>query len=322
MGRRRGYGGAFGVVLSGLLTDWFSWRAVLFVNVPIVLIALLAAFLSVPQQRHRPEGRLDVSGAVLVTAGVAALVYGVSSAGDYGWGSVRVIVGIAIALVLLVAFAIVERSAPHPLMPPALLKRRSVLGANTFGFMLAAGQLAAFYFASLYVQTVWDVKPDLAGFLFVPFCVFVFIGIVVGNKLSAHLGSRDTMVIMGLLIAGGLILFASMPTEFDLWRGMVLPSFVTAVGLGGAMVLVGAVATKGVDPADVGIASGVVNSSRQLGGTIGLALLVTIASTFDIPRDGYLAGFAVGAVFLLIGCLLAWLILPADRKAHGEAPVE
>ncbi|MFT4202029.1 MFS transporter [Gordonia sp. (in: high G+C Gram-positive bacteria)] len=315
-------GGAVGVVLSGLLTEWFSWRAVLLVNVPIVLIALLGAIRGVRPDRGESTGRLDVAGAFLVTAGVGALVYAVSSAGDHGWASPRFTVGGVAAAVLLVGFAIVERKAPHPLMPPTLMKRRNILGANAFGFMLAAGQLAAFYFASLYVQTVWNVDPGIAGTLFLPFCVAAFIGIVVGNKLAATIGTRMTMVLMGLLTGLGLFLFSQIPAEFDFWLGILLPSAVTAIGLGGSMVQVGVAATKGVPPAEVGIASGVANSSRQLGGTIGLAVLVTIASHFTVPREGYSTGFAVGALFLVVGSLLAWLILPRDRADSSTTAPE
>ncbi|MFT3901061.1 MAG: MFS transporter [Gordonia sp. (in: high G+C Gram-positive bacteria)] len=311
-------GGAVGVVLSGLLTDWFSWRAVLFINVPIVLIALLGALRGVPRDRGEATGRLDVVGAILVTAGVGSLVYAVSSAGDHGWSSPRFLIGAVVAAVLLAGFAIVERSAPHPLMPPALMRRRSILGANTFGFMLAAGQLAAFYFASLYVQTVWHVDPGIAGTLFLPFSACVFVGIVVGNKLAAAIGARRTMVLMGAVTAVGLLLFSQIPAEFNFWLGILLPSAVTAIGLGAAMVQVGVVATRGVSSDEVGIASGVANSARQLGGTIGLAVLVTIASHFTVPREGFLTGFAVGALFLFVGSLLAWVILPRDDAATAE----
>lgn len=312
-------GGAVGVVLSGLLTDWWSWRAVLFVNVPIVVIALLAALRGVDAGHRRSVGRLDVPGAVLVTAGVASLVFAVAAAGDHGWSSARALIGFAAAAVLLTGFAVVERTAGHPLMPPRLLMTRSIMGANIFGFMLAAGQLAAFYFASLYVQTVWDVDSDVAGLLFLPFCAGVVLGIVLSGKLSPKIGARNSIGVLGLLGAAGLGLFAVMPGEFDFWRGILAPSLVAAIGIGGSMVLVGAVGTSGVRPAEVGVASGVLNSSRQLGGTIGLAVLVTIAASRSVPADGYHLGFAVGAVFLLVGSVIAWAVLPRHEVA-GTAP--
>ncbi len=308
-------GGAVGVVLSGLLTDWWSWRAVLFVNVPIVVAALLAALRGVDAGPRRSVGRLDVPGAVLVTAGVASLVFAVAAAGDHGWSSARALIGFAAATLLLAGFAVVERTADHPLMPPRLLMTRSIMGANIFGFMLAAGQLAAFYFASLYVQTVWDVDSDVAGLLFLPFCAGVVLGIVLSGKLSSKIGARNSIGVLGLLGAAGLGLFAVMPDGFDFWRGMLAPSLVAAIGIGGSMVLVGAVGMSDVDSAEVGVASGVLNSSRQLGGTIGLAVLVTIAASQTVPADGYHLGFAVGAVFLLAGSVTAWVVLPRHEVA-------
>lgn len=315
-------GGALGVVLSGVLTEWWSWRAVLLVNVPIIAVAVVTALRGVPRTDGARTRRLDVLGAVTVTVAVAALVFAVSSGGDRGWGSWQAITGFVGAAVLLLAFVVIERSADNPLMPPSLVKRRSVLGANTFGFMVAAGQLAAFYFCSLYIQTVWDVDSALTGVLFLPFCVFVVVGIAAAQRLSALLGPRIAIVILGVLAAVGLGMFAMMPAHFDFWLGIMAPSAVTAVGIGGAMVLVGTVATGGVAQADVGIASAVVNSSRQLGGTIGLAVLVTIASGYEVPRDGLRMGFAVGAAFLVVGSAAAWFILPqrgGDRVSTGMA---
>lgn len=309
-------GGAVGVVLSGVLTDWFSWRAVLFVNVPIVAIAFAAALRGVAHEQRRDAGRLDVPGAVLVTAGVGALVYAVSSGGDHGWSSAPTVIGFICAAVLLIGFALIERFVTHPLMPPHLMAARSILGANIFGFMLAAGQLAAFYFASLFVQTVWNVESDIAGLLFLPFCGGVVIGIVVSSRIAPIIGPRNSIGVLGLLGAVGLLLFALMPDEFDFWRGILLPSMVAAIGIGGSMVLVGAVGTAGVRDSDVGLASGVLNSSRQLGGTIGLAILVTVAAHSTLPADGIRTGFALGAAFLAFGTVIAWFVLPRTNHQH------
>ena len=307
-------GGAAGVVLSGVLTDWLGWRAVLFVNIPIVAIAMAAALGGVPASRHATRGSLDVAGAFTVTLGVAAIVYGVTAATDHGWTSAQTVIGIVAGLALLVVFIVIERRVEHPLMPLEILRTRRVLGANIFGFMLAAGQLAAFYFCSLYVQTVWDVDPDIAGVLFLPFCFFVVVGIIVANKLRPRIGARNAIVVLGLFGAIGLGVFALMPADFDFFLGILLPSCLAAIGIGGSLVLVGAVSTEGVEPAHAGAVSGVVNSARQLGGTIGLAVLVTIAAQFTSARDGYHAGFAVGAVLLVVGSLAAWLILPRGRQ--------
>ncbi|MGW0036312.1 MFS transporter [Gordonia sp. NPDC003376] len=315
-------GGAVGVVLSGVLTEWFSWRAVLFVNVPIVVAALIAAAWGVPSGRRRAVGHLDVPGAFLVTTAVGALVYAVTTGGDHGWDQTATIVAVIVAVLGVIAFALVERSTAHPLMPLRILTARSVLGANIFGFMLAAGQLAAFFFASLYVQTVWDVESDVAGLLFLPFCVGVVIGIALSGRLAATIGARNGIGVLGLVGAVGMVLFARMPGEFDFWA-LLVSSLVASIGIGGSMVLIGTVGTAGAAPTEAGLVSGILNSSRQLGGTIGLAVLVTIATHQAMPIDGYRIGFAFGAVFLAVGAVAAWAILPgrvADAKVVAATP--
>lgn len=307
-------GGAVGVVASGLLTQWWDWRAVMFVNVPIIVVGLVATWRGVAGHDEHDRSRLDVLGGVLITASVTALVFAVTSTDIHGWTSARTLIALAAAAVLCAWFVRTERRAPHPLMPPRLLATRSILGANVFGFMLAAGQLAAFYFCSLYVQTVWDVEPAIAGVLFLPFCGFVVVGIAVSGKLVARFGPRNTIAGLGVLGALGLAVFARMPADFDFWLGILLPSAITATGIGGSMVLLGVAGTAGVDARDAGAASGVLNSSRQLGGTFGLAVLVTIAAHATLPRDGYQLGLAVGAVFLLVGSVAAWLILPRSTE--------
>ncbi|NMO02676.1 MFS transporter [Gordonia sp. TBRC 11910] len=311
-------GGAIGVVASGLLTDWFDWRAVMFVNVPIVIGAFAVAFVSIDDNREQSNTRVDVLGGALITGGVAAIVYAVTATGEHGWTSWQTLVGFSSGAILLVGFAVTERTGAHPLMPIRVLATRSIVGANVFGFMLAAGQLAAFYFCSLYIQTVWNVSPLLTGVLFLPFCAFVFVGITASSKLVSKLGARNTIALLGLVGAGGLALFARMPVEFSLWTGILLPSALAATGIGGSMVLVGTVGTAGVPLSDAGVASGVLNSSRQLGGTIGLAILVTVAAQSTDVAHGYRVGLGVGALFLVAASVAAWLILPSDRERRAR----
>lgn len=321
-------GGAVGVVLSGVLTQAWGWRAVLAVNVPIVVLAVVATLRGVPRHERgvRPE-RLDVAGAVLVTSGIGALVYAVSTGGDAGWLSAQVLLAAAGAVVLLVAFVFVESRVAHPLVPLRLFRARSIVGANTLGFLLSAGQLAAFYFCSLFLQQVWGVEAVVAGVMFVPFSVFVVVGIVVAQRVARRWDARTALLVHGLLGAAGLGWFARMPGETDLWLGFVGPSLLAAVGIGGCMVVLGSAATAGVAPHDAGVASGVLNSSRQLGGTIGLAVLVAVAArvTADAEAsgavvavalgDGYRAGLAVGAGLLVLGAVLAYVVIPRAHRA-------
>lgn len=318
-------GGAVGVVLSGVLADGFGWRAVLLVNIPIVLVALVTTLRGVPKRGTTGRTRLDVPGAVLVTAGVAALVFAVSSAGDHGWGSAQVVIGFVAAAVLLGAFVAVEARSAHPLMPLRLFAVRSVVGANVFGFLLSAGQLAAFYFTSLYMQTVWELSPTATGLLFLPFCAFVGAGIGLALTLSRRIGIRSTLLILGVVGAAGLGGFALLPDEFAFWTGVLIPSALGGIGIGGSLVLLGRAALTGVAESDAGVASGVLNSSRQLGGTIGLAVLVTAAASVTAASaaapgpvalgEGFRYGLGLGAVLLLAGAVLAFLIVPSRTSS-------
>jgi MFS family permease len=312
-------GGAVGVALSGILTQTLGWRSVLAVNLPIVAIAIVATVLGVTgQKRSAKRVRLDVGGAVLVFAVTAG------NDGTFGWfGSVG---GYLAAAVLLVAFVVVEARSVHPLMPLRLFRMRSLVGANVFGFLLSAGQLAAFYFCSLFIQQIWGLEPATAGVLFLPFCAFVVVGIVLAQRLHSVVGPRLTLLTHGLVGAGGLAWFALLPNSVAIWQGIIGPSALAAIGIGGCLVILGSAATSGVAARDAGVASGVLNSSRQLGGTIGLAVLVAIAAgvtartgseTVAAVADGYRAALAAAAILLGIGAVLSYLIIPSSATPNG-----
>ncbi|WP_159573750.1 MFS transporter [Curtobacterium sp. 18060] len=311
-------GGAVGVVLSGLLSDTLGWRWVLLVNVPIIVVAAVAAARGIPRhERHARREPLDVPGAVLVTLGVAAVVWAVAQAGADGWASATALLGFAAAVVLLAAFVVVEHRSAHPIMPLSHFAHRTVTGANAFGFLLSAGQLAAFYFCSLFMQQVWGLEPVLAGVLFLPFCAFIVLGIALASRLRRALGTRWALSVLGLLGAAGLGWFGLMPTDVNVWTGVFGPSLLGAVGIGGAMVVLGGAATEGLPARDAGVASGVLNSSRQLGGTVGLAVLVTVsahvtgaATSASAVGDGYRAALGVAALLLVAAAVVAAIVLP------------
>lgn len=331
-------GGAVGVALSGILTQTLGWRAVLAVNLPIVAIALVTTALGVEAQRRSSQrGRLDVAGAVLVTTGIGAFVFAVTAGAETTVAMLSGILGSAAAALLVAAFIVVEARSSHPLMPLRLFRMRSLVGANVFGFLLSAGQLAAFYFCSLFIQQVWGYEPAIAGLLFLPFCAFVVVGIVLAQRLNAVVGARVTLLVHGLVGALGLAWFSLMPDEAAIWQGVIGPSALAAVGIGGCMVILGSAATSGVAERDAGVASGVLNSSRQLGGTIGLAVLVAIATrvtsaaagqgavgadgalAVTAMADGYRTALAAGAALLAIGAVLAFVIIPRPATDATDA---
>jgi predicted MFS family arabinose efflux permease len=313
-------GGSAGVLLGGVLTDWLNWRAVMLVNVPLVAFALFAAW-RLPaggEQHERPDGtrpRLDLPGAVLVTAGATLLVLGVVRTGTAGWASAATAGTLTAAAVLLTAFVLVERRVPEPLLRPGLLANRAVLGANLFMMLLFSGQFAAFYFTSLYLSGHLGYGPAAAGVAFLPFCLGVAVGSVVATRLVARTGLRALMAAGALVAAAGFAWFGvGFAAGAGVWAAVVGPSLVTSAGIGMCFVPLGTAATAGVGREAAGMASGLVNSSRQIGGSLGLAALETLGARGD---GGAALGVAAG--LLALAALVALLLVPGRAPRTGGA---
>ncbi|MEV0320082.1 MFS transporter [Streptomyces sp. NPDC050658] len=321
-------GGAVGIMAGGLLTDWVGWRSVMLINVPVVIVALLAARSGVPVDRRTgPAPRLDVTGALLVTAGMSVLVLGLVRTETYGWGSGTTLGTLGAAAVLLAAFVAVEARKREPLLRLGLLStaHRPVLSANVFVLLMSSGQFAAFYFTSLYLQEVLGYGPTAAGASFLPFCAGVVAGSTLATKTVAKVGERALLVTGGLLGAAGFGWFAlAVDADGTFLSSILGPSLVASVGIGMCFMPVGTAATSGVAAEEVGMASGLLNSSRQLGGSLGLAVLVTVAASAtgsgrgpaDLA-DGHAAAFAVSAG-LLVAAALATAVLHGRRGAPAS----
>ncbi|MGW6023158.1 MFS transporter [Streptomyces sp. NPDC055099] len=325
-------GGAVGVMAGGLLTDWAGWRSVMLINVPVVLAALLLSRHGVPADRRTEAApRLDVTGALLVTAGMAALVLGLVRTETYAWGSGTTLGTLGAAVVLLGAFAVVESRSREPLLRLGLLRKRPVLSANAFALLMSSGQFAAFYFTSLYLQEVMAYGSTAAGAAFLPFCVGVVAGSVISARQVGRFGERALLVTGGLLGAVGFGWFALTMGPGGTFLGSIMgPSLVASVGIGMCFVPLGTAATSGVAAEETGMASGLLNSSRQLGGSLGLAVLVTVASGVTGERrgpgalaDGYATAFGVAAA-LLVAAAVATAVLhraperPRPAKTYAQ----
>ncbi|MEV8318794.1 MFS transporter [Streptomyces sp. NPDC059900] len=330
-------GGAVGVMAGGLLTDWAGWRSVMLINVPVVLAVLLLSRRGVPADRRTgPAPRLDVVGALLVTGGMAVLVLGLVRTDTYAWGSGTTLGTLAAAAVLLAAFAVVESRQRQPLLRLGLLGNRPVLSANAFALLMSSGQFAAFYFTSLYLQEVLSYGSTQAGAAFLPFCAGVVAGSVISTRNAGRFGERATLVTGGLLGAAGFAWFALTVGSDGTFLGSVLgPSLVASVGIGMCFVPLGTAATSGVAAGETGMASGLLNSSRQLGGSLGLAVLVTVASGVTgsagpagdgrgpgALADGYATAFGVAAALLVAAAAATAVLHPArtpSRPAETSA---
>ncbi len=280
-------GGAFGVLIGGLLTQYAGWRWVMFVNVPMAACALALAWRGVAAGRPAARsGRLDVLGAVLATAGMTLLVFGVVRTDRYAWGSPVTVTTLAVAAVLLAAFLHVERTTTRePLVRLGLFANRSVSGANAYNLLVGAAMASAFYFVSLYLQQVLGAGPARTGVEFLPFALGVIAGSVLAVKLGYRLAPRTLLVAGGLLTATGFAWFGLISPTGTFTTDVLGPSIVASVGFGLCLGPVVSTATGGVAPHEAGTASGLLNSSRQIGASLGLAALGTAAHDRTGPDD-------------------------------------
>ena len=328
-------GAAVGLVIGGALTEWLSWRWVFFINLPIGIIATLLALRFVPNTRadERPE-TYDVAGATTVTGGLLVLVYAIVKAPAYGWLSGKTIGLFVLAVALLVAFVVIELRSRAPLIRLGIFRLRSLTGSNGTMLFVAAGLFAMFYFASLYLQQTLGYRPLKAGLAFVPFTLGIIIGAGLSNPLIQRIGVRAVTYIGLSLGVAGLLYFARLP-EHGTYLADVLPTIlIVSIGMGLTFVPCTLLATTNVAAEDAGLASGLLNTSQQVGGALGLAILASLATSrtshllngavtpiSDLVRQnaivsGYHVAFAVGAGMLAIGALV---LLVTVRKQDAAA---
>ena len=285
-----GSGGAAGVLLGGVLTEYLGWEWVLFVNVPIgVAAALLAPRLLAESHDEEAERSFDIGGAVSVTAGLSLLVYTLVDANNAGWGSTKTIVLGALSLVLLAAFVVIERRHRQPLVPFSIFRMRTIRGANIVALLIGMSLFSMFFFISLYMQQVLGYSALKTGVAYLPLALVIIFSAGAASALVTRIGFKTTLVIGMLFITAGLLYFSQVSAHGGTYVGDVLfPSLLAAVGLGFAFVPVTIAAVTGIRPDQAGLASGLVNTAQQVGGALGLAILVAVANgtTSSAVSDG------------------------------------
>jgi EmrB/QacA subfamily drug resistance transporter len=329
-----GSGGAAGVLLGGILTDSLGWEWVLFVNVPIGIAAALIAPRILLESRDRSRSSFDIAGAVSVTAGLSLLVYALVDANDAGWGSTQTLVLGAIAIVLLAAFVAIEQRTRFPLVPFSIFKLRTLRGANVIGLLLGMSLFSMFFFISLYMQQVLDYEPLEAGLAYLPLAGLIVLSAGVASGLVTRVGFKPTLIAGLLMITGALVWFAQVSATGGTYVGDILfPSMLAGVGLGLAFVPVTIAAVTGISGEEAGLASGLINTSQQVGGALGLAILATVATgtTNDVfasgernpavaLTEGFQDAFLVGAGMALLAAVLAAVLISSrDSREHAEA---
>jgi EmrB/QacA subfamily drug resistance transporter len=330
-----GSGGAAGVLLGGMLTEWAGWEWVLFVNVPITLAAAFIAPRLLAESRDEASTRhFDVAGAITVTGGLAIGVYALVDANNAGWTSTQTLVLGAISVALLAAFALVESRSRQPLVPFSIFRLRTLRGSNVVGLLIGMSLFAMFFFISLYLQQVLHYSALKAGLAYLPLAIFIIISAGAASQLVTKIGFKPTLIIGLLFVTAGLAWFSQVSAPGGSYVGDVLfPSLLAAIGLGFSFVPVTIGAVTGTRPDEAGLASGLINTSQQVGGALGLAILSAIANsrTTNVFADGernpavaltegFQTAFLVGAGFAALAAVLAAVLISSrDSREQVEA---
>ncbi|MFE6195079.1 MFS transporter [Streptomyces sp. NPDC057838] len=316
-------GGAAGGLVGGLLIETLSWRWVLLINVPVGAVVLCAAAWFLTEGRAGDGRRLDLPGALFVTAGLGTLAYGISQTEAEGWTASATLVPLLAGLALLGLFLVVEARTASPLMPLGLLRLRSVSSANVAMFLSGSAMFCMWFFMTLYAQNVLGYTPLEAGLALVPSSLAVVLGSKLAPRLMRPVGTRNVAVLGTLVAVAGFAWQSTMTPDGAYVTAVLCPGVLMMLGAGLAATPLASLATSGAAPEEAGLVSGLVNTSRTMGGSLGLAVLSTIAAarsggsaTPEALTEGYALAFRVGAAVLAAGLVLMWLWLP--RKARQE----
>jgi EmrB/QacA subfamily drug resistance transporter len=334
-GAMGGLGGSTGGLAGGVLTQGLGWQWIFLVNVPIAIGAMLAASRLLSRVVPDPTSRrqLDVAGALTVTAGLVILTFAIVRTEVNGWTSAPTLLLGGAGLALLAGFVGIEgRLAGRPLVPLRVFRSRSLVGANLVVFALGSSVFAMWYFVSLYLQQVLGYSPLRAGLAFLPMSLSLMAASSLAGRLVSRVGPGPVLTAGMTLIGTGMFLFSAMPADGTWAADVLAPSLITAVGIGFSFVPVTIVAVAGGAREEAGLASGLVNTSRQVGGSLGLAVLATLAGSRTAEvADGARAGaealtsgfdlaFSVGGGFAFAGALAALTLLSRTQRRRSPAP--
>jgi EmrB/QacA subfamily drug resistance transporter len=329
-----GFGAAAGVLLGGVLTEALSWSWIFFVNVPVGVVAFFLAPRLLNESRDASIKSFDAAGAVLVTGGLVALVYAITQSGRYGWTSGRTIGVFAASLVLLAGFVLWERRHAEPLMRFGILRTKTIAGANVGGFILGTATFSMFLMLTLYMQQVLGYSPMKTGAAYLAVAGSAILWSAVAAQLVTRIGVKPVLIAGMAALTGGLVYFTQVSVH-GTYLGDLLPGFLlVGVGLGFSFVPISIAALAGVQPAEAGLASGLFNTSQQIGGALGIAALSTIATshTTDALKvgtalplalvDGFTAAFIVGVGVAAVGVLAALTLIRRDELEQAPNELE
>ena len=329
-----GFGAAAGVLLGGILTDALSWEWIFFVNVPVGTIGFILAPFLLTESRDARMKTFDLPGAVLVTTGLSSLVYAITQAGEQGWLAGRTIGFFAFALALLAGFVGWELRHPEPLMRFGLLRTKTVAGANVAGFIMGTVMFSMFLMLTLYMQQVLGYSAMKTGVAYLAVAGTAIIWSAVAAQLVTRIGVKPVLVAGMTLLTAGLVLFTQVPVDGSYWSDLLPGFLLIGIGIGFAYVPITIAALAGVQAAEAGLASGLINTSQQIGGALGIAALSTIATTRtsnavttgsalpDALVHGFTGAFVVGAIIAAVGIVASLTLIRRDELEQPDTVAE
>ena len=329
-----GGGAAIGLVLGGTLTQLASWRWTLLINAPIAIVAAMGARRFIQESRAHVRAGYDIPGAMAVTSGLFLLVYGFTMAGTDGWGAPLTRGLLAAAAAALCSFVVIELRSTHPLLPMRVVLDRNRGGSYLASLLVGSALLGTFLFLTYFLQETLGYSVLKTGFAFLPFSGGIILGAGLATRLLPRIGPRALMVIGLVLAAGGLMWFTGLSVDSTYLAHVLPPQLLVSLGMGMTFVPMSSTALAGVDPTDAGVASALVNTTQQIGGSLGTALLNTVAAaaattylTARLHADravqnaavhGYTTAFTVSAALLAAAALAAGVLIRTSR--HQERP--
>jgi EmrB/QacA subfamily drug resistance transporter len=333
-----GGGGAVGLLLGGILTQYVDWRWIFFINVPIAIAVLVAARLYVPESTPQKKQRIDYAGAITITGSLMSLVYALAQAPEKGWGSGTTLWTFVLSAVLMATFIINELRIRHPLITLGIFRRRNVTGGTIIQVLMPASLFGMFFYLSIYLQQILRYSPTKTGLADVPFTiVLIIVAGVLSNKI-AKFNPKAILAIAPLVVAAGLVYFSRLPVQANYWIDVLPGIALMAAGMAAVFVTTTMVTTSGVSHEESGLVSGLLNTGQQIGGAIGLAVL-SVVSTSITSHDlltahnnpaliqtavvhGFQRGFLVASLFAVGAAVVALTVLKVHKPSAADIQQE
>jgi EmrB/QacA subfamily drug resistance transporter len=316
---------AIGPLVGGLITEHIHWSWIFFVNIPVGVVGVAASFLLIDESRDETHASLDLPGLAASAVGLFALTYGLIEANTYGWSSPRIVGAFALSAISLASFVVLERRRRDPMLPLELFRSGTYTGANLVVLLVALAMFGVFFFVSLYMQNVLGYSAVETGAAFLPMTILIILVAPVAGRSSDRFGSRGLMTVGMLLVALQLVMLSRLSADASFWN--LLPALlIGGVGMAMTMTPSAAAATRSVPVDKAGVGAAVLNSARQVGGTMGIAVMGAIMAAeagSELSVEAFMRGFetalTVAAVIALAGAVVAYVLVRPHEEASGRA---